>query len=314
MEHPTSVPASVPASVDDVVHVELLRGAEAPEGAAPDLLVEVPHGADRRAHYDRLRGRLVGQLPEGLEAFFHVNTDVGAWQVGRATAEALLAAAPRRSALVLRCLIPRTFVDCNRPPDYEGGDLTQGGLTAGIPVYVRDERDRALLLDLHRQYVRAAEAAYAAVCGQGGLALVPHTYGPRTVGITKVEDDIVDKLRWAYEPARVEEWPLRPEVDLLTRDGEGRVLAPKGVEDALLTAFTAAGFDPKVTETYHLNAGSLAYDWCQRYPDRVTCLEVRRDLLVERWDPFVEMQPDPARVDQLAKVLAPVLERAIDAR
>ena len=66
-----------------VVDVEIVRGARARPDAPPDLLVEVPHGADRRAHYDALRARLRGDLPADLHAFFHVNTDVGAWQLGR---------------------------------------------------------------------------------------------------------------------------------------------------------------------------------------------------------------------------------------
>src|SRR5690606_36693325 len=74
---------TLPSSIEGVVTVELLRGAEAPPAAVPDLLVEVPHGADLRAHYDALRARLVGELPADLHCFFHINTDVGAWAYGR---------------------------------------------------------------------------------------------------------------------------------------------------------------------------------------------------------------------------------------
>ena len=139
----------LPETVEGVAFVEHLRGASAPLGAAPDLLVEVPHGADRRTHYDALRARLQGPLPENLHEFFSMNTDVGAWAFGRATAEAILAADPSRSALLVRCLLPRTFVDTNRVVELAGGDLTQGGMTAGIPVYVTDPGDTALLLELH---------------------------------------------------------------------------------------------------------------------------------------------------------------------
>lgn len=301
----------LPGSIPGVVEVEVLRGADAPAGAIPELLVEVPHGADRRAHYDALRARLQGALPEGLERFFHVNTDVGAWQFGRATAEAVLAAAPRRSALLLRCLVPRTFVDCNRPADCTGSDLTQGGVTAGIPAYVHDDRDRALLLELHRAYVQAAEAAYRAVCGAGGVALVPHTYAPRSVGISKVEDDIVDRLRWAYEPDRYATWVERAEVDLLTRDGEGRLLAPAGVEERLIAAFSAVGLTAKTNDTYYLHPSTLGHGWSVAYPGQLVCLEVRRDLLVETWRPFEEMDLAPAGVERVAGVLAPALEELL---
>ena len=53
------------------------------------------------------------------------------------------------------------------------------------------------------------------VCGSGGTALIPHTYGPRTLDITRIGDDIAEQLRQALAPERAESWPLRPEVDLL---------------------------------------------------------------------------------------------------
>ena len=302
----------LPQSVPGVVEVELLAGARADRARAPDLLVEVPHGADERAHYDGLRGRLRGDLPEGLELFFDVNTDIGAWAYGRATARALLAAEPRRSALILRSSIPRTFVDCNRPADYGGGDLGAGGLTPGIPSYVRDPDDRALLVALHRRYVDVATDAYARICGAGGLALAPHTYGPRTVGIDAVDETIVTKLRWALDPARHDSWPLRAEIDLLTRDGEGRCWAPEGIEARLLADFAAAGFSGVANEAYHLHPSALAHAWSVAHPGRVLCMEVRRDLLVEAWTPFAPMRVVDERCVAIAEVLAPALLERLD--
>lgn len=302
---------ALPASVADLAFIELLHGARADPSAAPDLLVEVPHGADRRHHYDALRGRLSGELPDDLHLFFHLNTDVGAWAYGRATALALLAAAPTRSALLLRCLIPRTFVDCNRLADYSGGRLDQGALTPGIPSYLRDPGDRALLIDLHQRYVDIARSAYAAVCGAGGLALVPHSYGPRSLGIDAVDDQIVTKLRWACAPERHDSWPLRAEVDLLTRDGEGLELAPAGIEAQLLQDFARAGFEPEANGTYYLHPSTLAHAWSTMYPGRVLSLEIRRDLLVEAWAPFAEMQPVPGACQRVAEVLAPALAQAL---
>jgi hypothetical protein len=299
--------ASLPISVENVVDVELLRGAAAEPGALPDLLIEVPHGADERRHYDALRQRLRGDLPDELHLFFNMNTDVGAWAYGRATALALITAEPKRSILLLRSLIPRTFVDCNRRVDYQGGRPEDGALTAGIPSYVRDDRDRALLLELHESYCRVARRAFEIVCGAGGFALVPHSYGPRTLGIDAVDDEIVSKLRFACAPERHDTWPLRAEVDLLTRDAAGRVLAPEGLEERLLTDFAAAGFGVKANDTYNLHASTLANEWSTTYPGQVLCLEVRRDALVERWTPFEEMKVVDAKCERVARVLAPVL-------
>jgi hypothetical protein len=302
---------ALPASIAGVVEVELLRGAHANPDAPPDLLVEVPHGADERHHYDALRQRLVGELPEDLHEFFHVNTDVGAWAYGRATAVAILAAAPERSALLLRCLVPRTFVDCNRRADDAGGRLDQGALTPGIPSYVRDPDDRALLLALHERYVAVAREAFALVCGAGGLALIPHSYGPRTLGIDQVDDAIVTKLRWACAPERHDTWPLRPEVDLLTRDDAGREWSPPGLEAELLAGFGAAGFETKANDTYFMHPSTLAFEWSSAYPGRVLCLEVRRDLLVQQWRPLEPMVVVEGACERVAEVLAPVLLAAL---
>lgn len=298
-------------SIADVVDVEVLRGSAAGEHDVPALLVEVPHGADLRVHYDRLRARLKGPLPDELHAFFHINTDVGAWAYGRRVAERLVQLAPSRSAVVVRSLIPRTFIDCNRPATKGGGDLAKGGLSAGIPAYVRDERDLALLTDLHHRYVEVAGAAFSQVCGGGGLALVPHTYGPRSLGIKAVDDDIVKNLKAACAPGVEETWPMRAGVDLLTRDGQKTELSPPGMEQTLLDAFTAAGFSTKENDTYYVHESSLAWTWSTTYPGQLVCLEVRRDLLVPQWRPFEETIADADKVERVADVLVPALHEAL---
>jgi hypothetical protein len=291
-------------SVPGVAFVEILRGQLAPVGAVPDLLVEVPHGADERAHYDALRARMRGPLPDGLEEFFFVNTDVGAWAYGRATAERVLSARPTSSVLLVRSLVPRTFIDCNRKADYAGGDLGKGGLTAGVPAYVRDPSDVELLIELHEAYVRLVRRAFALVCGNGGLALVPHTYGPRTMGIERIDERIVETLRWACEPEREKSWPLRAEVDLITRDRDGRSMCPDGFEARFLRAFAGAGLEVRANDTYKLVPGSLGYEWAAMHPGRVFCLEVRRDVLVDEWRALRPMRIAPAKADRVAKVLA----------
>lgn len=303
------------SSIAGVVDVEFLRGAAAGADDVPALLVEVPHGADLRVHYEALRARLKGPLPDELHAFFHINTDVGAWAYGRRVAERLVELEPRRTAVVVRSLIPRTFIDCNRPATKTAGqDLGKGGLSAGIPAYVRDDDDIALLTALHGQYVDVAAAAFALVCGGGGLALVPHTYGPRTMGIKAVDDDIVKNLKWACEPERESTWPLRAGVDLLTRDGQKNELSPPGMEQILLDAFIAAGFATKANDTYYVHESSLAYTWSTTYPGQLLCLEVRRDLLVPEWRPFEETIADADKCEHVADVLVPALHVALAGR
>ncbi|MDQ3037309.1 MAG: hypothetical protein M3Y87_33250 [Myxococcota bacterium] len=298
------------ASLDGVAFVERIDGPEADPGAAPCLLVEVPHGADRRAHFDALRARLVGDLPEDLHVFFHVNTDVGAWEYGRRVAERVLAADPRRSALLVRALVPRTFVDVNRLEDAADA-LASGGMTAGVAPYVRDPSDIALLLELHRAYVRIAERAYALVCGAGGLALSPHTYGPRTMGIARIDDGIVDALRKAHEPEAWAGWPLRPEIDLITRTDDGTRHAPAGVVDALLEAYRAMGLQAIEGAAYTLHPSTQTHRFSMRHPRQVLCLEVRRDLLVEAYTPFEEMRVRADAADRIAAPIADALDVAL---
>jgi hypothetical protein len=285
--------ASIPGVVD-VIHV---RGAAA-DRAAPRLLLEVPHGATRTAHFTDLRAALHGAYPDDLVDFFHVNTDVGAPELALRTAERVVAAMPECAAVVLRCCIPRTFVDCNRRID-----ATVPGMTPGLHAWVRDPRDKTLLLDRYHAYRSLAERTYAQVCDGGGLALMVHSYAPRSIDVP-VDDRIVDHLRKAYEPDSIGSWPLRPEVDFIARTPEGTDLAAPALLREAAAAFAAAGLTSTINGTYPLHPSTLAHDFAVRHQGRTLCLEVRRDLLVPEFTPFAEMLADPGRADRIAAPLA----------
>ena len=293
-----------------VAHVERWRGPEADPDASPTLLVEVPHGADERAHYDALRARLVGDLPADLHEFFHANTDIGAWQYGRRVVERLVAARPALSAVLVRSLIPRTFIDCNRLEDA----AASGGVTAGVAPYVEHPDDRALLLSLHRTYVAVIDAHYADVCDAGGFALTPHTYGPYELPIAQIDRAIVENLRACHRPEIVPTLPVRPEIDLLTRTKDGMRLAPEGVVDDLLEAYTSAGFTPTEGQAYRLVPSTQTWRFATRYPEQVLCLEVRRDLVVERYTALSPMTVSDTAVDRVAGPLAGAIGRWMDRR
>lgn len=277
--------------------VEVLRRGG---GDGPGLLIEVPHGADTLESYQALRGQMRSPLPAGLERFFWMNTDVGAWPLALAIADGLVAARPQLPVLLLRCLIPRTFVDVNRVLDADSGRLT-----AGLPPYVRDEADLALLRELHTRYTGVAGAAYEAVCGAGGLALMPHTYGPVTIDMGGVDDEVVAKLEQAHQPERYAGWPLRPEIDLLTRTPRGELLAIPELELAAKARYRAAGYEVAVGGCYGLIDGTSCARWARRYPGQTFCWEVRRDLLVRRW---LWDQPKEALPDAVARAAAPLVE------
>lgn len=300
------------ASIPEVAEVVELAGPAA-GSAPPRLLVEVPHGADRRTHFDALAARLRSDLPRGLVDFFHANTDEGAWELGLAAAHAAVLACPTLRVRLIRCLVPRTFIDCNRVLD---GDPAAhgGGVTAGLPVYVDHPADQRLLRELHGQYAELVDVACAEVVGEDGLVLVPHTYAPRTVGIAAVERDIVEKMHWAWHPDRVHDWPLRPEVDLITRDAGGRCLAPPGLVPAVQAGLGALGLTVEEGGTYWLHPATRAAELSARHPERLFCLEVRRDVLMPDWQPFLECHPADSAVASIGGVLGRCVTGALPSK
>lgn len=298
------------ASLPGVAGLAWVRGSAAAPGAAPDLVLEVAHGATRAAHFDDLRARLRGSYPADLRDFFLVNTDVGAPELAEAVARAVVAAEPTRTALVVRCLVPRTFVDCNRLVDRASAATRSaaGEMTPGIVEWVRDPHDLDLLLGLHERYAALVRAALDACCGQGGEALLLHTYAPRSIDVP-VDRDIVARLRAEYAPGRLAAWPLRSEVDLITTAPDGTRLASERLVAAMRGACTAAGLPVAENAAYALHPSTLAHAMARAHPGRTLCMEVRRDLLLEAFVPFVELTPEPARVSRVAAPLARALAR-----
>jgi hypothetical protein len=289
-------------SIPDVCEVALVRGARA--GDVPDLLLEVPHGATSAEHYDRVRGELRGSFPADLRDFFFVNTDVGAPELALRTAELYVAANPRRSAVVVRCLVPRTFVDCNRVIDVDATPRATavGEVTPGVHEWVRDAHDLALLLGRYRAYRALVEDTAERVCGGGGQMWMVHSYAPRSIDVA-VDEQIVARLREAYQPERITQWPLRSPVDLIVDTPDGVRLASPELVARLQRSFADAGLDVALNGAYTLHPMTLAAQIAARYPGRTLCLELRRDLLVSAFTPFEEMHVDPEAIERVAVAL-----------
>ncbi len=289
------------ASIPDVADVTRVSGAAARPDATPDLLLEVPHGATRAAHFDALRGALVGAYPADLRDFFFVNTDVGAPELAMRIAERFVAAEPTRTALVIRSRIPRTFVDCNRAIaiDAVASSSRSGQLTPGLMPWVKDPKDRLLLLDRHAAYLGLVERAVETVLPRGGRALMVHTYAPRSVDVA-VDEHVVRSLHDAYRPENVDRWPLRPEIDLITRTPEGSILADEAFLARIRAGFAPLGIVPQQDHAYSLQPGTMAAVFAARHPKRTLCFEIRRDLLMKAFTPFAEMEADPVAIDRIA--------------
>lgn len=300
-------------SIDSVAHVETLNGPDADPSAPYDLLIEVPHGADERAHYDALASRMKSALPADLQVFFHVNTDIGAWDYGRRAAELVLASHSTARALLVRCLVPRTFVDTNREL-VARDDLARGGLTGAMPPYITDPSDHALLNAMHTEYVNLIDAAYEAVCGGHGMALSPHTYGPYLLPIERIDEHIVEALRAAHAPAILPTLKVRAEIDLLTDTKDGARLADPTLTEAIAENLTGAGFEVARNASYCLLPGSQTHRQSVRYPGRVFCLEARRDLLVETYAPLDAMRVDPNEIERLAAPIATAMGAWLERR
>lgn len=276
---------------------------------APRVLIEVPHGATSWEHYDRVWRQLRGALPADLDSFYYVNTDVGAPEVAAAIAQQL--AAKGLSVMVLRSLLPRTFVDCNRSISYQPKTISSGGVTPSIPSFVTDSVDRALLERLHGQYRREAERLYELVCGPGGTALSLHTYAPRSITLHSTDASIVTMLRAAYEPDQYELCPPRPEVDLITMAPGGEKLGHSGLAQATLDAYRAAGIDAVENETYRLVPATMGALFSRRYRGQVLCIEIRRDLLADPWIPFLPSKIGAAKVQRMAAPIVDALQNAL---
>jgi hypothetical protein len=294
-------------STEGIADVVTLRGLDAPPDAPPDLLFEIPHGATSAHDYEATAASLRGELPDDLIAFYYANTDVGAFEVAFATAEAYCAAWPARTAALVRCRIPRTFIDCNRRIDQTASDFAAGGVTPGLPPWITDPQDRDHLLARYDAYQAIAQQTLASLAS-GGAAVLLHTYAPRTVDVA-VDHQIVPSLRAAWAPDRAQTWPLRPELDVIGRTTDGHSLTPLGFLDALRAAVEPLGWTVGDSATYPMHPSTVAWHRVAALPSRTVCLEIRRDLLAERWEPFAPMLMNPEKVHTAAHALL----RALDA-
>jgi hypothetical protein len=294
-------------SIPEVLDVLVMRGAQARPDAALDLLIEIPHGATTTWDFTTLAAKLTSPLPDGLADFFHVNTDAGAPELARAIATQFVADEPTRSVAILRCRIPRTFVDCNRRIDASPADFKAGKVTPGLPPWISTPEDRELVRAAYDRYVSAVREAITRLSRDGAMLLL-HTYAPRTIDV-EVDLQIVASLRRAYEPDRESTWPLRPEVDVIGRELDGTDRAPAGVVLALRERLAERGIELAESATYPLHPSTLAWDHVMARPGRVLCVEVRRDLLADPFEPFVQMRIGAAKVNRLVTPFVRALRR-----
>lgn len=313
--------ASALQSIADVCELEWV---ESPDGRgvsasspAPSLLIEVPHGATRRRHFEATRRLLEGRFPEDLEEFFYVNTDVGSIECARWVARMVVSPSdypelelsgeakndpPRsqiESVLIVRGLVARTFLDLNRVLV----PTKPSGMTPAIPGYVSRPEDVQSLTRMHGEYQELASRAYEMVC-RSGSALVLHTYAPRIVEIDQVDDGIVEALRRAYAPDVYAELRRRPDVDLITESTDGSYLAPADWVRSLRSEYARIGIEVTENASYRLHESTTGYVHSANHPGRVLCVEINRELLADPFTPFAEMSISDLKARRMAAPIA----------
>ena len=107
---------------------------------------------------------------------------------------------------------------------------------------------------------------------------------------------------------------MRPEVDLLTRDLQGKTWAPMSLVNDVATGLAAIGLDVQQSKTYALHPATQAWRWSSAHADQTLCIEIRRDVLVRRFALLEPMQSDLEKVAAVSKPIATAIDSWLAAR
>jgi hypothetical protein len=189
-------------------------------------------------------------------------------------------------------------------PSQQG--LVVDGLTPAVQGYVTHPDDVAWLVSQHGRYHGLVKGLYDEVCGQRkGLALQLHSFSPRSVGISKTDEKIVEALHAAYVPEVYATWPERPAIDLISATEDGTFRTAPELMDALQAAYLAAGIAAKQNATYHLHPVTMGYVYAHAHPRQVLCVEMNRGLIC---DPFVPFGVSPIATVELERMVRPIAQ------
>ena len=135
-----------------------------------------------------------------------------------------------------------------------------------------------------------------------------HTYAPRTVPITSVDRDIVKQLHVFYHSEKIRSCKLRPQIDVIHKTPNNEELSDLKWYESVSQEFRTIGLDVADGASYPLHPVTMAYHYAKAYPRQTLCIEIRRDLIVERWEPFSEMRISQEKAEKLAACLARSLD------
>ena len=88
-------------------------------------------------------------------------------------------------------------------------------------------------------------------------------------------------------------------MDFIHQTPNGESLDHTVLRQNMTTHLEAAGLCVAQGDSYQLHPATTAYGWSEKYRSKTVCIEVRRDLLMQQFEPFAEMEVD---VEQLASI------------
>ena len=89
-------------------------------------------------------------------------------------------------------------------------------------------------------------------------------------------------------------------ISLIIQGGQSEPDLLKRITVRFVEEWERPEFDRRLREKHYLHASTLAWGHVMARPGRALCVEVRRDLLADPFEPFAEMQIGPAKVARLA--------------
>ena len=84
----------------------------------------------------------------------------------------------------------------------------------------------------------------------------------------------------------------------------GSRLAPKALVEAVRQQYARIGIEASENATYRLHDSSMGYVHSSRYPGRVLCMEINRELLADPFTPFEEMSISESKARRMAAPIA----------
>ncbi|MBU47138.1 MAG: hypothetical protein CL920_00390 [Deltaproteobacteria bacterium] len=313
-----------------------------PQAADLHFLLHAPHSAVQKAQWADFLYTLgipEDACPPYFECFCHTNGDQGTEEYtqraaalltdpsthqafveqGLLRAEALAQATPLLEELKIGVLLGqchRSILDLNR--DFQHNPTQKGELTPPMPTFIREhfpesvERAHAL----HQLAMQWEDTLYPMVCQDGRYGVLnAHTYMPFSPQIQSLETMFEDVYKIYSTPSLYTQHMKehkRPDIELLTADKEGDVLAPASYVEALTETFQKAGY-PNIKENdpfYHVNA-AMGSQRARRHRGYVTILEVSRDLFLPQREDYQQaitqhgvITVDPQQVERIAVAIA----------